>query len=92
MQQLRATPQQGISRADMGWLQHVVRPLLCSPGAVGAPPAARTRGDAGLHSPARGRAYQGGCFAGAEGDGCELSESEKRVLARVWCEPMSWEV
>lgn len=91
MQQLHAAPEQGISRADMGWLQHVVRPLLCSPGAVGAAAAQRTGGHAGLHRQTRGRAYQGGCFVGGEGDGCALSAAEQRVLARVGGEPMSWE-
>lgn len=91
MQQLHTAPQQGISRADMGWLQHVVRPLLRPPGALGPAAAQRTGGHAGLHRPPQGSAYQGGCFAGGEGDGCALSAAEQRVLARVGGEPMSWE-
>ena len=91
MQQLHAAPEPGSARAALGWLHHVVHPLLRPPGALGPAPAQRTGGHAGLHRQTRGRAYQGGCFAGAEGDGCALSAAEQRVLARVGGEPMSWE-
>lgn len=30
-------------------------------------------------------------FAGDEGRGCPLSLAERRIAARVGCEPMSWE-
>jgi hypothetical protein len=76
----------------MGWFQHVVRPLLCPPGKVRAAHKDSAGSHVRLHRKARGRPYQGRCFASAEGIGCELSEEELRISERVGCEPMSWEV
>ncbi len=75
----------------MGWFQHVVRPLLCPPGAVSAAIADGARSHVGLHcAPPRG-AYAGRCFVRAEGDGCALSPAEQAIAFRVAGEPMSWE-
>lgn len=30
-------------------------------------------------------------FTGGEGEGCSLSPAERRIAARVGCEPMGWE-
>lgn len=76
-------------------IQHTVLGLLCPPVEVRkATEACATvhAGHAGVHSPARPRAQQGGHSRGAEGFGCPLSESELLIAFRFGHEPMSWEV
>lgn len=92
MQQLHTTQRAPHGGHDLGWLHHVVRPLLRRTGAQRAPIACGTGSHAVLHRPSPGRAYSGGCFAGAEGAGCELSAEELRVAEWVGNEPASWEV
>lgn len=91
MPPLRATPATCGDGDAMGWMRHVVRPLLCPPGALRSPAAHGARGHAVLHRPSQGSAYTGGCFAGPEGAGCALSEAEQRIGRWVGGEPMSWE-
>lgn len=92
MQQLHTTQSAPSGGSDVGWLCHVVRPLLRRAGAQ-RPPTARGAGShAVLHRPAYRRAYTGGCFAGDEGAGCELSLDEQRIAMWVGSEPASWEV
>lgn len=79
-------------RQSLVWFQHVVRPLLRPPGAVGAAHADSARGHAGRDR-AQARAPRAlGCFAGPEGAGCALSCDELGIATRVQGEPLSWEV
>lgn len=91
MQQLQPAQTTPCSRLDLGWLHHVVLPLLRPTGAQRAPTAFGAGSHAVLHRPAPRRTYTGGCFAGAEGAGCELSAEELRVAEWVGNGPMSWE-
>jgi hypothetical protein len=79
------------TQSTVGWIQHTVRPLLCAAGAFGATVEARAGRALGRDCPASRKPYQGGCFAGAEGDGCRLSREEQSILIRVKNEAMSWE-
>lgn len=83
-------PESSIHSA-LGWIQHTVRPLLRAAGAFGTAGARASGGDAVRDCPASIKPYQGGCFGGAEGDGCRLSREELAVFIRVKHEPMSWE-
>ena len=84
---------QAISRTpSLGRVQHAVRPLLRPADSFGQAVEACAGSAAGGDNHAPRKPIQGGCFAGAEGAGCELSQAEKTILASVWREPMSWEV
>lgn len=87
-QEATSTPYSGAG----GCLRHVVLPLLRPSRAPRAASAHDAESHAVLHRPSPSRTYSGGCFAGAEGDGCALSEHEQRIAAWVGDGPMSWEV
>lgn len=79
-------------RKSLVWFQHVVRPLLRPPGAVGAAHADCARGHAGSDRAQAGTPRALGCFAGPEGVGCDLSPDEQRIGRVVRDLPMSWAV
>ena len=76
----------------LGWLQHTVRPLLRPTGAFCAAYAGPTGRIAASACPATRKPKAGGCFGGAEGEGCQLSREERLILGRVREEAMSWDV
>lgn len=91
LHQLHTAQPAGISGPGLGWLHHVVRPLLRSPGAQRPPAEGCAGGDAVLHHEAHRGTYTGQCFASPQGAGCALSVDELRVGLRVRGDVMSWE-
>ena len=91
MQKLREVHAVRQDGQGVAWFQHVVRPLLRTPGQVRAALADSAGCDALRHHAPPRPAHAFGRAAGVEGAGCRLSAEELSIATRVRSEPLSWE-